>query len=204
MSFSINIDLSERDLEPFRAAQKAATESARDVSEADVIAASEKLLAESRTMEVPAFIAERLNRLDDLIAMLRDEGWALPGEHRQRVQSALHYFVDPRDIIPDTVPVLGFLDDAIMIELCVRELQPELKAYEEFCEHREREARQRGLDPATVGRADFLEAAREAALGNLREYREREMGTGYGGSSGWAQSKSYLSSGSSWRPRYGR
>lgn len=202
MSFSIEIDLSELDLAPFRAAQKAASENAKDTPEAAVIAAAESLLKEAAGMDVPAFISARLNRLDDLIAMLRDEGWALPQEHRSRVLSALHYFSDPHDIIPDTVPVLGFLDDAIMIELCLRELQPELSAYEEFCEHREREARQRGLDPATVGRADFLEAAREQALGRIRDYREREMGGGYGGSSGWGQSKSFLSSGSGWRPRY--
>ena len=54
------------------------------------------------------------------------------------------------------VPVLGYFDDAIAIELCVRELRHELDAYEEFCDFRQGEADRRGMDPAVVGRADWL------------------------------------------------
>src|SRR3546814_2239383 len=80
---------------------------------------------------------------------------------RQRVMSALLYFVDPKDVIPDQVEVLGFLDDAIMIELCVRELRHELDAYDDFCEYRAHEETKRGVEPATVGQADRLERSEE-------------------------------------------
>ena len=203
MSFSITIDLSERDLEHFQAAQKQAVDSAAKKSDAEIIDAATKLLAEATKITVPDFIAERLGKLDDMIAMLRDEGFALPGDDRQRVLSALVYFADPKDIIPDSVPVLGFLDDAIMIELCTRELKHEIDAYEDFCDYRQREADARGLDPATIGRADFLESRREELIDRMHSRRNREggggPGRGYGSSSGWASTKSYNSS-SSWRP----
>lgn len=199
MTFSINIDLSERDLEHFRQAQKAANDSAAKQSEAEVIAAACKLLETAIKTEVPDFISKRLGQLDDLIAMMRDEGWAMQGEDRSRVLSALVYFADPKDIIPDTVPVLGFLDDAIMIEICVRELRHEIDAYDDFCDYREREAKSRGLDPATIGRADFLSGRRDELVDRMHRRREREMGTGYGGSSGWSSGKTYHAR-DSWRP----
>lgn len=199
MSFSINIELSERDLEHFRGAQKAASSSAASSSEADILAEASKLLEGALKIEVPDFISSRLGQLDDMIAMLRDEGWAMQGEDRQRVVSALVYFADPKDIIPDSVPVLGFLDDAIMIEICVRELKHEIEAYDDFCDFREREAIARGLDPASIGRAEFLNDRRTELVDRMHRRREREMGTGYGGSSGWAQAKTYHGR-DSWRP----
>lgn len=203
MSFSITIDLSERDLEHFQAAQKQAVDSAAKKSDAEIIDAATQLLAEAVKVTVPDFIAERLGKLDDMIAMLRDEGFALPAEDRQRVLSALVYFADPKDIIPDSVPVLGFLDDAIMIELCTRELKHEIDAYEDFCDYRQREADARGLDPAKIGRADFLESRRDELIDRMHSRRNRErgagQGSGYGSSSGWASQKTYHASGS-WRP----
>jgi len=199
MSFSIHIDLSDRDLEHFHAAKRKASESASGRAEAEVIEATSRLLIEAQKTEMPDFIAARLAQLDDMIAMLRDEGWALPEADRQHVLSALVYFADPSDIIPDDVPVLGFLDDAIMIELCVRELRPELDAYDEFCDYREREAKRRGEDPATVGRADWLGDRREELQDRMHRHRqEREFGVGYGASSGYGPTRKYVER--SWRP----
>jgi uncharacterized membrane protein YkvA (DUF1232 family) len=148
-------------------------------------------------MQLPDFIIERLDKLDALIAMLRDEGWALPDEDRQRVLSALVYFADPQDIIPDSVPVLGYFDDAIAIELCVKELKHEIDAYEEFCEYREAESKARGVEPSVVGRADWLGDRRRELQERMHRRRDRDYGTGYGSSSGYAR-ESYA--GGAWRP----
>ena len=48
--------------------------------------------------------------------------------------NVLAYFVDPDDLIPDRIPGLGYLDDAIMVELVLQELHHELDAYDKFCE----------------------------------------------------------------------
>lgn len=197
MSFVIHFELSDQDLEHFQSAMQAARETASGKTAEDIIASAGNLLVEAQKTKVPDFISERLLQLDMLIAMVRDEGWALGEEDRQRVLSALVYFADPTDAIPDHVPVLGFLDDAIMIELCVRELGPEIEAYDEFCEYREREAGRRGEDPASVGRADWLESRREELQDRMHRRRDRGFGSGYGRSSGWASGKSYQGS---WRP----
>ena len=196
MPLAISFELSDRDLERFNQAIQAARESAGHQDPDTVLAAAGKLLQDVDTSDLPDFIAQRLDRLDALIAMVRDEGWALQEEDRARVLMALVYFANPNDIIPDNVPVLGYFDDAIAIELCVRELQHELDAYEEFCDFRQREADHRGLDPAKVGRADWLGNRRDELQDRMHRERERDFGTGYGNSSGYARA-SYTSA---WRP----
>ena len=196
MPLAISFELSDRDLEHFQAAIKAAAYTAGSKTEEEIVGAAGKLLEEAGALQLPDFIMGRLDKLDALIAMVRDEGWALPDEDRQRVLSALVYFADPKDIIPDSVPVLGYFDDAIAIELCVRELKHELDAYEEFCEYRQAEANGRGVAPEIVGRAEWLAGRREELQARMHRRRERDYGTGYGGSSGYARD-SYTSA---WRP----
>lgn len=185
MPLSISFELSDRDLAHFTEAMKAAREAAGHKSADEIIAAASGLLAGADKIELPDFIAQRLERLDDLIAMVRDDGWHLPEEDKQRVLSALVYFADPKDVIPDNVPVLGYFDDAIAIEMSVRELHNEIEAYDEFCEFRQGEAERRGLDPAKVGRADWLEARRDELVDRMHRRRNRELGGGYGDSSGY-------------------
>jgi uncharacterized membrane protein YkvA (DUF1232 family) len=187
MPLSLNIELSDRDLEHFNAALAKAREAAGAKSTEEIIAAASRLIGGADKIEVPDFVASRLERVDALIAMVRDDGWHLPEEDRQRVLSALVYFADPTDVIPDHIPVLGFLDDAIAIEMCVKDLHHELEAYDEFCEYRQGEAERRGQDPATVGRADWLESRRDELVDRMHRRRNRETGGGYGDSSGYAR-----------------
>jgi len=183
MSASINIELSDQDLQHFNEAMKAAKSAATSRSDSEIIEAAGSLLVEAQKAKVPDFIAQRLHKLDALIAMVRDEAWALGAEDRQRVLSALVYFADPTDVIPDHVPVLGFLDDAIMIELCVRELQHEIEAYEDFIAYRSDEASRRGVDVATLKteRVEWAEARRVELIDRMRKRR----GQSYQSSGGW-------------------
>ena len=82
--------------------------------------------------------------------------------------------------------MLGFLDDAIMIELVVRELQHEVEAYDDFVEYREDEARRRGVDPSTLKteRVEWAEARRVELLSRMKSRRM----SSYSSSSGWRPS----------------
>jgi uncharacterized membrane protein YkvA (DUF1232 family) len=126
----------------------------------------------------PQFVRDRLGRLNTLIEMLEDEEWALPEAERARVHTALAYFAEPCDLIPDHVTALGFLDDAIMVELVVEELRPELDAYEDFCRFRTDETARRTAENTSAGaadasapvtRKDWLDAKRQELHGRMRE-----------------------------------
>ncbi len=197
MSISLNFELNDRDLEHFQAAMTAAKKAAGGKSPQEIVDCAVKLLADAQKTTIPDFILQRLLRLDDMIAMVRDEAWALSGEDRDRVLSALAYFCDPDDVIPDNVAVLGYLDDAIMIELSVRELRHELDAYDDFCDFRQHQAKRRGMEAEKVGRADWLDGRREELVERMHNRREREAGMGYGSSSGYGSGKSYVRA---WRP----
>ena len=199
MSITLNFELNDRDLAHFETAMERSRKAAEGRSDADIINCAVGLLDDAQKVHIPDFIKDRLLRLDDMIAMVRDEAWALPDADKQRVLSALMYFCDPADVIPDHVDVLGFLDDAVMIELSVRELKHELDAYDDFCDYRAREAARLGVDPATLGRTDWLDSRREELIDRMHQRRERDFGTGYGSSSGYASAgrSSYVRG---WRP----
>lgn len=200
MPLSLNFELSDRDLEHFQAALAKARKAAEGKSPQEIIDCAAKLLKDAQQTQIPDFIMQRLLQLDDLIAMVRDEAWAMSDEDRERVLSALVYLCDPDDVIPDKVEVLGYLDDAVMIELAVRELTHEIDAYEDFCDYRQRQAERMGVEPSQVGRADWLGSRREELVDRMHQRRERDMsvmGMGYGRSSGYASNRSYARA---WRP----
>ena len=197
MSISLNFELNDRDLEHFQEAMDKSKKAAEGKSPEEIVDCAVKLLADAQKVRIPDFILERLMRLDDMIAMVRDEGWAMQQADKDRVLSALVYFCDPNDIIPDQVQVLGFLDDAVMIELSARELKHEIEAYDDFCDFRQHQAERRGLAADKVGRADWLASRREELVERMHERRERDMGIGYGSSSGYGAARSYTRT---WRP----
>jgi uncharacterized membrane protein YkvA (DUF1232 family) len=180
MSIDISFTLSDRDLAHFAQGIDVAGRAAGQLDAGAIIGSAHKLLDSATQTELPDFVRSRLQRLQLLIAMVEDAGFALPDEERRRVLAALTYFADPDDAIPDSVPVLGYLDDAIMIELCVRELHHELEAYEDFRDWREAEAGRRGEDPSklTLNRVDWAEARREETIQRMRRRRESSYTSG--------------------------
>lgn len=180
MPMDIQIQLSDDDLQFFVKGMREVEANVK-VEDADkIIAAAQKLLAESRGTAAPPFIAERMTSVESLISMSRDVGFNLPEADRQRVLAALAYLADPEDAIPDQVPVLGFLDDAIMIELCRQDLRFEIEAYDDFCEWRAVEARARGIDPEQLKaeRADWADARAAEAIARMHRRRKDSYASG--------------------------
>jgi uncharacterized membrane protein YkvA (DUF1232 family) len=169
----ISFELDDEDLKHFRLIMDEARRAARRIAPEDIVAAAEDLLESVPETGTPGFIAGRLDKLRLMISMLSDIEWRLPHKDSARVLNALAYFSEPEDLIPDHIPALGFLDDAIMIELVVRELKHEIEAYQDFCDYRERLA-SRG-EGNKASREDWLESRRKELQERMRRRRKRGL-----------------------------
>ena len=170
MAIRITFDLEEKDLKYFRDVMKKAKASAVSASEAEIISKAEEMVDEVSQSVVPAFVKQRVESVRSLVDMLKDEEWALEAKERKNVLSALAYFSDPQDLIPDNVPVLGYIDDAIMIELVVNELRHEIDAFNDFCGYRSGEkARNRNQN---LSREEYLEIKRRELHQRMRRRRQ--------------------------------
>lgn len=183
MALRITFELDDSDLKHFRLIMAEARQAAAGVKPEDIVEAAEGLLARVDSGSIPAFAAQRMASLKDMIDMLKDHEWRLPQDDARRVLNALAYFCEPEDLIPDHTPGIGFLDDAIMIELAVRELKHEIEAYRDFCEFRKREQTRRGVKAKTtdVTREDWLAERRAELQGRMRRRRKRGVGKKSGG-----------------------
>jgi uncharacterized membrane protein YkvA (DUF1232 family) len=186
MSLAITIELSDDDLKYFADAMQSAQKESQNLTAQEITDAASKLLQDGKENKLPAFISDRLSKIDSMVSMVNDAGFGMEEADKKRVLACLTYFANPKDIIPDNVPVLGFLDDAIMIELVVRELQHEVEAYDDFVEYREDEARRRGVDPSAL-KTERVEWAEARRLELLSRMKSRRMSS-YSSSSGWRPS----------------
>ena len=165
----ISFELSDRDLAYLRRRMVEARGAAADQSEEEIADEARRLLSKADVAGTPAFMRERIRRLGTLIDMLEDDEFALAGRDRRRIVQALTYFADPLDVIPDAVPGLGYLDDAILAELVVRDTRHEIDAYQDFCHYRRAELKKR----RGVSRDQYLHARRRQLHQRMRRRRAR-------------------------------
>jgi uncharacterized membrane protein YkvA (DUF1232 family) len=178
MPLKVTFELSDHDLDYFRQALADVKVRAANVSSDELIERAAETLNELPT-DAPEFVLERTKKLSSMIDMVNDKEWRLEGEDRERVVRALSYFADPKDLIPDAIPGIGFLDDAIMIELVVQELTHELEAYADFCKMRDKKdviLQSRSGGP--TDREEWLEARRIQLQSRMQRRRRRRNSSG--------------------------
>jgi len=162
----IVLDLSDKDIRYFRSCLQTVKQGKHASDESIVLKAANDMIAEVASADAPEFVKDRIGKLELLVRMLEDQRWRLVGNDRARVLNVLAYFVDPDDLIPDRIPGIGYLDDAIMVELVVQELRHEIDAYEKFCAFKPQER-----DPEDVERKRV--ALQSRMRRNRRSERER-------------------------------
>jgi len=168
MGLKLTFDLSDRDIRYFQDALRQSRNAVRDADEAEIIDAIRQVLDGIRAnTPLPDFVEKRIPELEALIQMLVDDEWQLPAEDREQLLATFVYFGDPEDIIPDDIPVIGYLDDVIMLELAARAMVHIRQAYADFCEFRDDFDRDnRNID--AVVRRDRLDRRRQQLHQRMR------------------------------------
>ena len=132
--FKVAFSLDEADAEYFRSlyrkAKKGAAGAGSRSRSSSTRAASCSACAARRRRR--ASCSEAIDVLADLVDLIQDEDYAAPQRVKTEVLAGLAYFSEPEDLIPDHVPGLGFLDDAIMVKFIEEEFRHELWGYRQF------------------------------------------------------------------------
>jgi uncharacterized membrane protein YkvA (DUF1232 family) len=137
-NFKVTFTLDEADANYFRGLYRKAKKEAAAQDPAKIIRDARVIVKEVRaTKKTPSFVGEAIAVLADLTDLIQDDEYAAPASVRSQVLAAIAYFSNPEDLIPDHIPGLGFLDDAIMIKFIEDEFSHELWGYRRFCKLRD-------------------------------------------------------------------
>jgi len=132
-AFKVTFTIGEEDAAYFRSRFRKAKAAAKKMDRDEILRASSKLVTTvRRSKRTPKFVIDAIASIEDLVQLIEDEAYRAPKAVSNQVLTALAYFANPDDLIPDEIPVLGFLDDAIMIKFVEKEFKHELAAYRKF------------------------------------------------------------------------
>ena len=70
-----------------------------------------------------------LDRVRTIYGMLRDRDYRISVRTKALVGAALVYFVLPTDIVPDFIPGIGYIDDALVLSTLWKMIGEEIDAY---------------------------------------------------------------------------
>lgn len=174
MPLNIVLDLSDEDLRYFARVMDAVWKKNAKRPEGELIAGARQQIKQAQKSKAPEYIKKRLQDISLLIELLDDKDWApeLDAADRRRIVAAISYFAVGKDMISDKVPGIGYLDDAVMADLVIRELKHDLDGYRDFRAYRDEAARGRGK---TVGRKDYLATKRRSLLDRIERRREQML-----------------------------
>ncbi|QCI27476.1 YkvA family protein [Caminibacter pacificus] len=97
---------------------------------------SDKFSAEETKEFIKKF--SDLSFIDDLkllFGMITDKEYSIDKKTYLIIAGAIAYVVLPTDIIPDFIPGVGFVDDAFVIGMVVKQLKDEIESYKRFKEN---------------------------------------------------------------------
>lgn len=93
-------------------------------------------LQEQPREQAVALLSERLARAEQLRRMHNDSDWHVRADTRERARLLIGYLQEVDDLIPDDLPLLGHLDDALLVELSWAAFANEARDYDDFCRYR--------------------------------------------------------------------
>jgi len=173
--FKVTFTLDDSDAEYFRSLYRKAKTGAKTQSRDQIIADARAIVHDVQSAKkTPSFVKDAIAILADLVDLIQDEDYAAPQKVQTEVLAALAYFSDPEDLIPDNIPGLGFLDDAIMVKFIEDEFKHELWGYRKFRSRRDSSEQRPWASSARSRLTDRLAADRKKIRGQIAEREAKE------------------------------
>jgi uncharacterized membrane protein YkvA (DUF1232 family) len=172
--FKVTFELDESDVDYFRSLYRKARKNAAEQEAQAIIEAARGVVTRVRaSKKTPRFVIDAIDVLADLTDLIVDENYAAPQKVRAEVLAALAYFTNPEDLIPDQVPGLGFLDDALMVKFIEDEFEHELWGFRRFRGRRDAAEQRPWASPGSERLRQRLEADRQRIRAEIEERKAR-------------------------------
>ena len=94
----------------------------------------------------PACILQRMKRLEAAAQMIDDTQWEPVDDAGSAAALVVHYANGSFQLLPNSLPTVGHLDDAIAVDAAWPVMAAEVSAFRDFCRLRAIEATLRGCD----------------------------------------------------------
>ncbi len=173
--FKVTFTLDDEDAEYFRALYRKVKKGAAGQDAQQIIQDARAIVQRVRaSKKTPPFVQEAISVLADLVDLIQDEAYAAPQRVKSEVLAGLAYFSESEDLIPDHVPGLGFLDDAIMVKFIEEEFKNELWGYRRFRKLRDSSEQRPWSAPASDRLRQRLEADRRRVRGEIEEREAKD------------------------------
>jgi uncharacterized membrane protein YkvA (DUF1232 family) len=173
--FKVSFTLDEEDAEYFRSLYRKAKKGASTQDPEQIIKDARGIVQRVRaSKKTPHFVIDAISVLADLVDLIQDDAYAAPQRVKSEVLAGLSYFSNPEDLIPDQIPGLGFLDDAIMVKFIEEEFKHELWGYRRFCKLRDSSEQRPWSSPASDRLRQRLEADRRRVRGEIEEREAKD------------------------------
>jgi uncharacterized membrane protein YkvA (DUF1232 family) len=184
--FKVTFTLDEKDAQYFRSLYRKAKQGAKDLEATQVIKDAREIVKQvHENKKTPQFVEDAISVLADLTDLIQDDEYAAPKKVRDEVLAGLAYFSNPEDLIPDQIPGLGFLDDAIMVKFIEDEFKHELWGYRKFRALRDSAEQRPWAKPGSDRLKKRLDADRKRIRGEIekrvaKDATKRKAGSYFG------------------------
>ena len=173
--FKVTFTLDESDASYFRDLYRKAKRGAKGLDSETIVRDARAIVKQVRdSKKTPPFVTEAIAVLADLTDLIQDDAYDAPKRVRDEVLAGIAYFSNPEDLIPDDVPGLGFLDDAIMIKFIEDEFKHELWGYRKFCKQRDVSEQRPWAKPGKTRLEGRLDADRKQIRADIAKREAKE------------------------------
>ncbi len=157
---------------------------------AQIAGAARRVLRAAMKGHESTFIKVRMRRAGEIRAALDDAQWDVPAKTGNAMREIIAYLdAGPSALIENDVPVVGLLDDAILVDAAMDTLRGELDDYADFCRYRVGEAARLGIAPneVEIRRERWRDECRQELRleQQLRRVRETSYGKSTSAASGF-------------------
>lgn len=174
-----SLELREEDLERFNAVVRTIAPDHGGFSADQVAGAARRILRAAAKGQDSTFIKVRMRRAGEVRIALNDRSWTVAKPIDETMRHLVDYLDESHGLIPNDVPVVGLLDDAILVDVAMDSLRSELDEYADFCRFRVAEAGRQDIGTSAVETNREQWMAERLQERRLEEQLRRVRGNSY-------------------------